>query len=221
MMVQLQRRGATLSVSAALAAGAVSTVLAAPGPTSALAATPAKTPGAVTTAIVNGQRVPVGPGWGPLGRYLGRYRLSATGGTANGSASSRAAVAPAPAPAAGIFSIALAAAERVTAPASTSTNTVTGELSVFLRKGKSGEPYSPSGILSVRGAAGNQVLYLTDLGLHGSTRTADVIGGSFLGVQVGTFTARARGTTMTARIVAHGLGTVHARLVRFSAQPAP
>jgi hypothetical protein len=151
---------------------------------------------------------PVAGGWGPLESYLGRYHLT-------GSVSGSPEVAPSPS-SAGIFSVALSAAERLTTPAR-----VSGQLAVFIRKVKTGEPLAPSGVLSVFDASGSNVLYLTDLAVHHRSRTADVLGGSFLGVTTGHFTAHASGTTMTVHLQARGIGTVTGRLTRFSSDPAP
>jgi hypothetical protein len=151
---------------------------------------------------------PVAGGWGPLSSYLGRYRLS---GTVSGSPE----VAPSPS-SAGIFSTALSAAEHLTVSTS-----VRGQLSVFIRKVKTGEPLAPSGVLSVFDSNGSNVLYLTDLAVHHRIRTADVLGGSFLGVPTGHFTAHASGRTMTIHLQARGIGTVTGRLTRFSSDPAP
>lgn len=151
---------------------------------------------------------PVAGGWGPLAGYLGRYHLS---GTVTGAPQ----VATSPS-SAGIFSVALSAAERI--PTAT---TVNGQLSVFIRKVKTGEPLAPSGVLSVFDSSGSNVLYLTDLAVHHRIRTADVLGGSFLGVPTGHFTAHASGTTMTIHVRARGIGAVTGRLTRFSSDPAP
>lgn len=151
---------------------------------------------------------PVAGGWGALANYLGRYHLS---GTVSGAP--QAAASPS---SAGIFSIALSAAERL--PTATK---VSGQLSVFIRKVKTGEPLAPSGVLSVFDSSGSNVLYLTDLAVHHQLRTADLLGGSFLGVPTGHFTGHASGTTMTIHLRARGIGTVTGRLTRFSSDPAP
>jgi hypothetical protein len=162
--------------------------------------------GAATATTYEGN--PVAGGWGALNGYLGRYHLS---GAVSGSPA-----AVASAPSAGIFSVALSAAEHLSTP-----TRVSGELSVFIRKVKTGEPYAPSGVMSVFDSSGSNVLYLTDLAVHHGIRTADVLGGSFLGVPTGHFTAHASGTTMTIRLQARGIGTVTGRLTRFSINPAP
>jgi hypothetical protein len=151
---------------------------------------------------------PVAGGWGPIASYLGRYHLT---GTVSGSPQD----APSPS-SAGIFTTALNAAEHLTA-----STRVRGQLSVFIRKVKTGEPLAPSGVLSVFDSSGSNVLYLTDLAVHHRIRTADVLGGSFLGVPTGHFTAHASGTTMTVHLRARGIGTVNGRLSRFSSEPAP
>ena len=152
---------------------------------------------------------PVAGGWGPLAGYLGRYHLT---GTVSGSPE----VAAPGSSSAGIFSIALSAAEHLTTPAR-----VNGQLAVFIRKVKTGEPLAPSGVLSLFDANGSNVLYLTDLAVHHRIRTADVLGGSFLGVPTGHFSAHASGTTMTVHLGARGIGTVTGRLTRFSSDSAP
>jgi hypothetical protein len=151
---------------------------------------------------------PVAGGWGSLTSYLGRYHLM-------GSVSGSPGDAPSPS-SAGIFTTALSTAEHLTASRSTH-----GELAVFIRKVKTGEPLAPSGVLSLFDASGSNVLYLTDLAVHHRIRTADVLGGSFLGVPTGQFTAHASGTTMTIHLRARGIGTVTGRLIRFSSNPAP
>jgi hypothetical protein len=151
---------------------------------------------------------PVAGGWGALNGYLGRYHLI---GTVSGSP--QAVSSP---PSAGIFSVALNAADQLATPTS-----VRGQLSVFIRKVKTGEPLVPSGVLSVFDSSGSNVLYLTDLAVHHRIRTADVLGGSFLGVPTGHFAAHASGTTMTVHLRAHGIGTVTGRLTRFSTAPSP
>jgi hypothetical protein len=162
--------------------------------------------GAATATTYEGN--PVAGGWGALNGYLGRYHLS-------GAVAGAPAAATSP-PSAGIFSVALSAADHLSTP-----TRVTGELSVFIRKVKTGEPYAPSGVMSVFDSSGSNVLYLTDLAVHHGIRTADVLGGSFLGVPTGHFTAHASGTTMTIGLQARGIGTVTGRLTRFSINPAP
>lgn len=151
---------------------------------------------------------PVAGGWGSLTSYLGRYHLT---GSVAGSPDD----APSPS-SAGIFTTALNAAEHLTA-----SRRARGELAVFIRKVKTGEPLAPSGVLSLFDSSGSNVLYLTDLAVHRRIRTAEVLGGSFLGVPTGHLTARASGTTMTIHLRARGVGTVTGRLTRFSSNPAP
>lgn len=150
-------------------------------------------------------------GWGaqPMS-YIGSYRLLPIG------QATAPAAAVAPSPPAGLFSLAVHAAAQLGASAGPISS---GRLVTFLRKVKTGEPLAPSGILSIFGASGTQVLYLTDLAVRGDRRSATVNGGSFLGVPVGSLTATVGRGGLDAVIRASGLGTVRVRLTHFRAAP--
>jgi hypothetical protein len=150
-------------------------------------------------------------GWGSNAfSYIGKYTLEPTGTTSTTSTNVTV-------PAAGVFSWAVRTAAQLSSAAGPVSS---GALTTFVRKVKTGEPLAPSGILSIFGSSGSQVLYLTKMNLHGAQRTAVVNGGSFLGLPIGTFTATAgfRGS-LDAVIKASGLGTVHVRLMNFVAAP--
>lgn len=153
----------------------------------------------------------VAGGWGKnTSTYIGTFKLvpGAAASTQGTTVS---------APAAGVFSLAVRTAAQLTAASGPVSS---GQLVTFLRKVKTGEPLAPSGILSVFGSSGSEVLYLTDLALHGTKRVATVNGGSFLGVPIGTFTATpASGDDLNAVITATGLGSVPVRLTDFAAAP--
>ncbi len=162
-----------------------------------------------TTATTASPTTAVAGGWGTTSSYIGKYQLVPAGSTATATAVSS--------PAAGVFSMAVRAAAQLSAASGPVSS---GALTTFLRKVKTGEPLAPSGILSIFGPSGSQVLYLTEMSLHGSRRTAVVNGGSFLGVPIGAFTATpGSGNSLDAVIRASGLGTAHVRLVNFTAAP--
>ena len=150
-------------------------------------------------------------GWGSkTSSYIGKYTLVPAGATAATSTTVTV-------PAAGVFSLAVRTAVQLSSAAGPVSS---GALTTFLRKVKTGEPLAPSGILSIFGSGGSQVLYLTEMGLHGTQRTAVVNGGSFLGVPIGTFTAvPGSAGSLDAVIKASGLGTVHVALKDFTAAP--
>lgn len=159
-------------------------------------------------AVASAASPAITPGWGALPSFLGRYHL--VGGTV---------AAPSASPSAGIFSLAVNGAARVAAVSQQPTG---GELTIFMRKVKTGEPYVPSGILSVHTASGNSVIYLTMLSSAGSGRTAVVNQGAFVGNPIGKLTGTAgAGGRLTATVDAQGFPTFTVRLVRFSANPAP
>jgi hypothetical protein len=146
-------------------------------------------------------------GWGPTGRFLGRYHV-VPGAPA----------APASQPA-GIFTVALNTAARLSVTAQVPTG---GQLSMFMRTVKKTLPPEPSGILSLQTPSGNAVVYLTMLTSAGLTRKAEVHGGSFLGPQIGTFSGTsATPGTLSGTITATGLGTFKVGFRRFSTSPTP
>ena len=148
-------------------------------------------------------------GWGPTGRFLGRYHV-----TPGPAASS-----PTPTPAAGIFTVALSAAAKLSATAQRPTG---GQLSLFMRTVKKTLPPEPSGILSLQTPSASSVVYLTMLKSAGTGRTAEVHGGSFLGPQIGAFSgASAMAGSLSGKLTASGIGTFALRFTRFSTKPAP
>jgi hypothetical protein len=147
------------------------------------------------------------PGWGPTGRFLGRYHL--TGGHPATTANQPA----------GIFTVALAAASRLSALAQLPTS---GQLTLFMRTVKKTLPPEPSGILALQSPSGNEVVYLTHLTSAGLTRKAEVHGGSFLGPQIGTFQGTtARAGAVSGKLGATGIGTFTVSFSRFSTRPTP
>jgi hypothetical protein len=147
------------------------------------------------------------PGWGPPATFLGRYRLA-----------SATPLPPAP-PQDGIFTLAIETADRLTVSAHLPTS---GELTLFMRTVKKTEPPVPSGILNLATPDGNFLAYLTHLKSAGSSRSATVNGGSFLGPPIGTLSdgTLAPGS-LSADVNAQGFGPVRMRFVRFSQSPKP
>jgi hypothetical protein len=96
-----------------------------------------------------------------------------------------------------------------------------GELTMFIQEEYPGSE-EPAGILKLRTKTNNDVVYLKELKYSGTTRTAIVKGGSFLGPTIGNFKATMqKAGVLTGRVSTHGLGTVKARFVRFSTKPTP
>lgn len=149
------------------------------------------------------------PGWGSPATFLGRYHIVPVAGQTTSQA-------PTPA---GIFTVAVNTAARVAAAGYMPTG---GELTVFLRKVKTGEPLQPSGILSVVTPSGNFVLYLTQLESAGAARSAVVNQGAFVGAPIGSLTGVSTAPEqLTARVSAQGIAPFTVRFVRFSASPVP
>jgi hypothetical protein len=96
-----------------------------------------------------------------------------------------------------------------------------GELTMFIQEEFPGSE-EPAGILKLRTKTNNDVVYLKELKRSGSTRTAIVKGGSFLGPTIGNFKATMKSPgVLSGRVATHGLGTVKARFVRYSKKPTP
>ncbi len=168
--------------------------------------------GTTTAAAPSATSAPaVAGGWGSdTSTYIGTFRVVPGAGTTTAHATVSS-------PAAGLFSMVVRAAAQLGAASGPVSN---GQLVTFLRKVKTGMPLAPSGILSIFGASGSEVLYLTDLARHGTHRVATVNGGSFLGVPIGSVSATpGSGHSLNAVIKATGLGTVHVRLTDFAAAP--
>ncbi len=97
-----------------------------------------------------------------------------------------------------------------------------GELTLFMRK-VNGQPKPVlSGILSLHGASGSNVLYLTHFVHSGMKLSTTLSAGIYTGPVVGRFvvTTRASGR-LTVALVVPGGAPVALRLVRFSANPHP
>lgn len=94
-----------------------------------------------------------------------------------------------------------------------------GELTMFIQEEFPGSE-APAGILKLRTKTNNDVVYLKELKRLGSTRTAIVTGGSFLGPTIGNFKATMKKAgVLSGRVSTHGLGTVRATFVRYSKKP--
>jgi hypothetical protein len=96
-----------------------------------------------------------------------------------------------------------------------------GELTMFIQEEFPGSE-EPAGILKLRTRTNNDVVYLKELKRRGSTRTAIVKGGSFLGPTIGNFrgTMRKAGR-IRATVTTRGLGKVKAVFIRYSKKPTP
>jgi hypothetical protein len=178
-----------------------------PGQTYAPVVLPPRTGTKPSSAARMGGRTKPRPGWGPMATFVGRYRLAS------------ATPAPQAPPQDGIFTLAIETADRLTSSAHLPTS---GQLTLFMRTVKKTEPPVPSGILNIATPAGNFLTYLTYLKSAGSSRSATVNGGSFLGPPIGTLSDGTFGYgILSATISAHGLGPVSVRFVRFSHSPKP
>jgi hypothetical protein len=96
-----------------------------------------------------------------------------------------------------------------------------GELTMFIQEEFPGSE-EPAGILKLRTKTNNDVVYLKELKHRGSTRTAIVKGGSFLGPTIGNFKATMKKAgVLSGTVSTHGLGTVKAVFTRYSKKPTP
>jgi hypothetical protein len=96
-----------------------------------------------------------------------------------------------------------------------------GELTMFIQEEYPGSE-EPAGILKLRTKTNNDVVYLKELKWGGTSRTAIVKGGSFLGPTIGNL----RGTMvkagkLRATVSTRGLGHVKAVFTRYSTKPTP
>ena len=170
-------------------------------------------PAAAAAAPAFGPSPTTPTGWGSQPQAVGRYHVLV------------AQKAPAPAPETpGVFAYAVDLMSKLTADVDShaTMTTTAGELTLFMRKVKTGEPYAGSGILSVHLSNANFVLYLTELTSHGTARSAVVNQGAFVGDPVGRLTGH--GTSpchLAITVKAKGIPTLRARLVRFSSSPTP
>ncbi len=94
-----------------------------------------------------------------------------------------------------------------------------GELTMFIQEEFPGSE-EPAGILKLTTKTNNDVVYLKELKYQGSSRTATVKGGSFLGPTIGNF----KGTMLKAgkikaTVSTKGLGKIRALFTRFSKKP--
>jgi hypothetical protein len=181
--------------------------------TGAVVAVVVAVPAAAAAAPTFGPSPNTPTGWGSQPQAVGRYHLLVSQTT-----TLPASRAP------GVFAFAVDLMSDLTAavgPASAKTTTA-GELTVFMRKVKTGEPYAGSGILSVHLPNANFVLYLTELSSHGTARSAVVNKGAFVGDPIGHVSGRSTAPGhLTFTVEAKGIPSLHARLVRFSNRPTP
>ena len=153
-------------------------------------------------------------GWGPAATYLGRYQVHPTPSASTGSSALSS-----EASAAGIFGLAVAGAEQVIAA---QTHPAGGELTMFMRIVKKGEPPVPSGVLDLHSAADDRVFYLTELTSNGASRSAKINGGAFVGPVIGSFTGTStKPDRLSGTVTAEGLGRLQVTFTRFSEQVQP
>lgn len=94
-----------------------------------------------------------------------------------------------------------------------------GELTMFIQEEFPGSE-EPAGILKLQTKTNNDVVYLKELKRQGTTRTAIVKGGSFLGPTIGNFKATMKSPgVLVGRVATKGLGTVRAVFHRYSKKP--
>ncbi len=94
-----------------------------------------------------------------------------------------------------------------------------GELTMFIQEEFPGSE-EPAGILKLQTKTNNDVVYLKELKRQGTTRTAIVKGGSFLGPTIGNFKATMKKPgVLVGRVATKGLGTVRATFHRYSTKP--
>jgi hypothetical protein len=94
-----------------------------------------------------------------------------------------------------------------------------GELTLFIQEEFPGSE-EPAGILKLQTKTNNDVVYLKELKRQGTTRTAIVKGGSFLGPTIGNFKATMKSPgVLVGRVATKGLGTVRATFHRYSKKP--
>jgi hypothetical protein len=94
-----------------------------------------------------------------------------------------------------------------------------GELTMFIQEEFPGSE-EPAGILKLQTKTNNDVVYLKELKRQGTTRTAIVKGGSFLGPTIGNFKATVKKPgVLVGRVATKGLGTVRAVFHRYSTKP--
>jgi hypothetical protein len=152
-------------------------------------------------------------GWGAPASFLGRYDVRPLAFHVSQSQAPRVTAAQT-----GIFAPVVAATEAGPAVV----RPTGGELTLFMRVAKVGKPPIPSGILELRAAGENRVLYLTKLLSSGTDRRATVSGGAFVGPVIGSFRGALLATGELSGLVnVEGLGLLTARLTRFSALDEP
>lgn len=96
-----------------------------------------------------------------------------------------------------------------------------GELTMFIQEEYPGSE-EPAGILKLRTKTNNDVVYLKELKHRGSTRTAVVKGGAFLGPTIGSFSGTMpQAGKIRATVKTRGLGTIKAVFSRYSKKPTP
>ena len=96
-----------------------------------------------------------------------------------------------------------------------------GQLTMFIQEEFPGSE-EPAGILKLRTKTNNDVVYLKELKRSGSSRTAIVKGGSFLGPTIGNFKGTmVKAGKIRATVSTRGLGTVKAVFTRYSKRSTP
>jgi hypothetical protein len=96
-----------------------------------------------------------------------------------------------------------------------------GELTMFTQEEYPGSE-EPAGILKLRTKTNNEVVYLKELKRRGSSRTALVKGGAFLGPTIGSFSGTMpKAGKIRATVKTRGLGTIKAVFSRYSKKPTP
>jgi hypothetical protein len=96
-----------------------------------------------------------------------------------------------------------------------------GELTLFIQEEYPGSE-EPAGILEFRTKTNSDVVYLKEMKHRGSSRTAVVKGGAFLGPTIGSFSGTMlKAGKIEATVKTRGLGTIKAVFSRYSKKPTP
>jgi len=96
-----------------------------------------------------------------------------------------------------------------------------GELTLFLRVVKTGQPPLPSGILALQAPSGEELVYLTDLISTAGALQATINGGAFVGPVIGSFAGIKTSGSIVGVASVPGLGSFEADYTRFSGSPQP
>ena len=105
--------------------------------------------------------------------------------------------------------------------ASPGTQRIRGDLSLFLRTIKHTEPVALSGILTLDGPKGEQLVYMTDLTSKQGILHADINGGSYFGPVIGSFTGIRHSRNLSGIIHLAGFGGLEVQMIRDSRSSAP